>query len=150
MFPGAEFETKGEIVHLTEPANILEIIFQYMHPMKQPRLQERDTTTVIAVAEAVQKYQIFAAMQLCEYRLKSEELIYSQHYSELIIAPRELVEQDAQAVLVHVLKHYESYDASLINSAAVASSRLPQSLIIRRLIVTNVDGRFISAWVSPQ
>lgn len=69
-FPGPEFSTKGEIVRLEEPASILEILFQFMYPRKQPGLDGLGPEVLLEVAEAVQKYRVFSAMYVCGSRLR--------------------------------------------------------------------------------
>ncbi|KAF8903910.1 hypothetical protein CPB84DRAFT_1823745 [Gymnopilus junonius] len=62
-FPGPEFSTGGERLRLTEPASILEVVFQFVYPRRHPTLNELDFESVAAVAEAVEKYKIFSAMK---------------------------------------------------------------------------------------
>jgi hypothetical protein len=68
-FPGSEFKTHGERVYLTEPAPILEILFQFLYPKKHPDLKDLKFNILAQVAEAVEKYEVFSAMTLCEIRL---------------------------------------------------------------------------------
>jgi hypothetical protein len=70
-FPGPEFSVgPGETVDLTEPSEILEIVFGLMYPQKQPDIEEMPFMVVIQVAEAIEKYQVFSAMKAYEFRLK--------------------------------------------------------------------------------
>jgi len=69
-FPGSEFETHRERVYLTEPAPILEIFFQFLYPKKHPDLKDLKFNILAQVAEAVEKYEVFSAMTLCERRLR--------------------------------------------------------------------------------
>jgi hypothetical protein len=68
-FPSAEFETHGEIVPLTEPSNTLEVMFQFVYPKRHPKLDQQDFSSVLAIAEAVEKYEVFSAMNTCETRI---------------------------------------------------------------------------------
>jgi len=68
-FPGAEFETQGELVRLTEPSSVLEVMFQFVYPRRHPRLDKQDFDSVLAIAEAVEKYEVFSAMNTCETRM---------------------------------------------------------------------------------
>jgi len=54
---------------VTEPSSILEIVFQFMYPRRQPRIKVLDFQTILAVADAVEKYKVFAATNLCEEAL---------------------------------------------------------------------------------
>ena len=68
-FPGAEFETQGELVRLTEPSSVLEVMFQFVYPRRHPRLDKQNFDSVLAIAEAVEKYEVFSAMNTCETRM---------------------------------------------------------------------------------
>jgi hypothetical protein len=71
--PGFDRDIDGphrvEKVVYNEPSNVLEILFQFIYPRKQPSLEDTDFETLMAVAEAVEKYQMCSAMNLCELRL---------------------------------------------------------------------------------
>jgi hypothetical protein len=54
---------------VTEPSSILEIVFQFMYPRRQPNIKDLGFQTILAVADAVEKYKVFAAMNLCEEAL---------------------------------------------------------------------------------
>jgi len=69
-FPGAEFETRGEVTHLTETSKVLEILFQFVYPRIHPDLREIDFDTVSGVAEASEKYEVYAAMNICQLRMR--------------------------------------------------------------------------------
>ena len=69
-FPGAEFDTQNEIVHLTEPSSVLEVVFQFMYPRRHPDLEDANFETIAAIAEAVEKYEVFSAMNTCITRIK--------------------------------------------------------------------------------
>ena len=69
-FPAPEFETNGETTHLTEPANILRILFQFVYPRRQPDLERLDFEVVAAVSEAAEKYEVFSAMPICNVRMR--------------------------------------------------------------------------------
>lgn len=62
--------SSDDVVKLTEPAEILEILFQFVYPTRQPVLSALGAETLLALAEAVQKYQVFSAMNGCESQLK--------------------------------------------------------------------------------
>lgn len=55
----------NEIVPLSESAEVLDLLFQYIYPQRPPDLKAVDFKTLAAVAEAVEKYQVFAAMEIC-------------------------------------------------------------------------------------
>ena len=73
-FPGIHDFHNGskearKILCLDEPSSILEIVFQFVYPRRQPSLKllkSLDFQTILAVADAVEKNKFFAAMVLCE------------------------------------------------------------------------------------
>ena len=69
-FPGAEFETRGEITNLTETSAVLAILFSFVYPKRHPDLRRVSFDTVAAVAEAAEKYEVFSAMNICQLRMR--------------------------------------------------------------------------------
>jgi hypothetical protein len=69
-FPAPEFDTNGETTHLTEPANVLRILFQFVYPRRQPDLEQMDFEIVAAVSEAAEKYELFSAIPICNVRMR--------------------------------------------------------------------------------
>ncbi|KAJ7842034.1 hypothetical protein B0H14DRAFT_2781855, partial [Mycena olivaceomarginata] len=61
-FPPSEIPTQDEVVDLTENSETLELLFQFTYPQRHPTL---DTTP------CAEKYQVFAAMNICHIRLKA-------------------------------------------------------------------------------
>jgi len=69
-FPGAEFDTHGEVVHLTEKANVLELLFQFVYPKRHPDVEELDFKLLAELAEAAEKYEVFFAMEICRIQMR--------------------------------------------------------------------------------
>ena len=67
---GPPSNEKQEMMALDEPSNILEILFQFIYPRRHPSLEDTDFETLAAVAEAVEKYQVFSAMNFCALHLE--------------------------------------------------------------------------------
>jgi hypothetical protein len=67
---GPPSNEKQEMMVFDEPSNVLEILFQFIYPRRHPSLEDTDFETLAAVAEAVEKYQVFSAMNLCVLRLE--------------------------------------------------------------------------------
>jgi hypothetical protein len=71
---GANGATAGlvvdEPVRLSEPASVLEVLFAFMYPQNHPDLEDVPFEELAAVAEAVEKYQIFPAMNTCKVRMR--------------------------------------------------------------------------------
>ncbi|GLB39475.1 putative chitin synthase III catalytic subunit [Lyophyllum shimeji] len=70
-FPPAGFDASGEIVPLTESAATLELLFQYVYPRRHPYLEDTPFEVLSPLAEAAEKYQVFAAMNICRIRMSN-------------------------------------------------------------------------------
>ena len=57
---------------------MLELVFQYMYPMRQPDLKKVDFVTLVFLSETVEKYQVFSAMEICKLRMECV-LVYELH-----------------------------------------------------------------------
>ena len=68
-FPGPEFDTQGEVIQLSEPADVLALLFHFVVPERQPNLRGTKFPLLESLAEAANKYQVFSAMNICEARL---------------------------------------------------------------------------------
>jgi len=58
---------------LPERACVLEIVFEYLYPKRYypgPDLEDVEIVEFLAIADAAEKYQVFAAAPLCSVRLK--------------------------------------------------------------------------------
>ncbi|KAF7978046.1 hypothetical protein HWV62_1667 [Athelia sp. TMB] len=66
--PGTD--SSNEIVSLTENAETLELLFQYMYPRRQPNLSVLRFKLLAELAEAAEKYQVFAAMASCNVSMR--------------------------------------------------------------------------------
>ncbi|KAJ3787752.1 hypothetical protein GGU11DRAFT_266514 [Lentinula aff. detonsa] len=74
-FPPAETPSNlKDVVHLTETANILEMLFSCIYPRPFPSLEELDFDTFMLLVEAAEKYQFFG--MICACRLHMKEILY--------------------------------------------------------------------------
>jgi len=106
-FPGPAVAGLGciiqqDIARLTESEKSLQIVFQFVYPKRHPDLAGIDFDTLSGVAEAVEKYEVFAAMVICEIRLK------------------EFITKHPLEILLHAMKHGRT---DLVNEAALHLSR---------------------------
>lgn len=69
-FPGSEFDTRGEITHLTETSVVLHLLFQFVYPRREPSIEDIDFETLYALAEAAEKYEAFHAMTMCKIQMR--------------------------------------------------------------------------------
>lgn len=63
---GTSSSASDEIVHLTETAEVLELLFQFIYPQRQPNLKLIEFAVLSDLAEAAEKYQVFSAMETCK------------------------------------------------------------------------------------
>jgi len=94
-----------EITRLSEPVNVLEIVFQFLYPQKHPDLNAvSEFENVAAIANAVAKYEIYGAMNACEIRLRA------------------FLPSHATEIFAYALK-YQNQD--LVNETALIFARFP-------------------------
>ena len=65
LSPPPDMSSHDEIVSLTENGDTLDRLFQFIYPQRQPDLAEIDFKQLAELAEAAEKYQVFAAMTVC-------------------------------------------------------------------------------------
>ena len=63
-------EEAVQILLLEESSEVLEVVFEFLHPKRYPDLENKNFTSLISIADAVEKYEVFAAMNICTFRLK--------------------------------------------------------------------------------
>lgn len=64
--PEGTSPSPDDIVHLPEGAIVLDLLFQFMYPQRQPDLKRVEFEILQQLAEAAEKYQVFAAMATCK------------------------------------------------------------------------------------
>ncbi|KAH9922172.1 uncharacterized protein B0H18DRAFT_1121000 [Fomitopsis serialis] len=71
IFPGTDVPVNNEVVPLSEKASTLELLFQYMYRQRQPDLNKIDADELAMLAEAAEKYSVYAAMEVCKLCMQS-------------------------------------------------------------------------------
>jgi len=69
VFPGEGLTTE-EVVDIPESSAVLELLFQYMYRQPQPDLSLIPFETLAALAEAVEKYRVYPAIEVCKMFMK--------------------------------------------------------------------------------
>jgi hypothetical protein len=69
-FPSLPPDEPTPTICLPEPSNVLEVMFEFLFPKRYPTLQDKNFTLLISIARAVEKYQVYAAINPCCVRLK--------------------------------------------------------------------------------
>jgi hypothetical protein len=49
---------------------VLELLFQFIYPSRHPGLSDLKFCTLAMITEAAEKYEVFAAMNICEVRMR--------------------------------------------------------------------------------
>ncbi|KAG6877958.1 hypothetical protein C0993_001576 [Termitomyces sp. T159_Od127] len=137
-FPPADFASANEHIDLTEDSLTLELMFHFIYPRSQPRLEKTTFEALARLAEAVEKYQVYPAMQLCNIYMEKalpghalDVLKYSlRHgYPELVnrAAPYvTLANLSAEwnsvppDLLYAWLRYYDSWNASIREASLTA------------------------------
>ncbi|KIM44434.1 hypothetical protein M413DRAFT_442416 [Hebeloma cylindrosporum] len=120
---------ESQIVRLDELSLILEIVFQFLYPRRQPSLKGLDFQTISAVADAVEKYRVFSAMNLCEEALTG------------------YLEDQSMSIFLHALRYRR---VNLANQSAVYLSRKPLLSVLDSIppAITIPWLRYLEAWKS--
>lgn len=69
----------NELVTLPETAKVLELLFQYCYPMRGPSLKTLPFQLLSELAESVEKYQVYKALEPCKERMELVELFFWIH-----------------------------------------------------------------------
>lgn len=59
-----------EIIDFEETSQVLELLLQFMTLQRQPDLTELNIALLAPLAEAVEKYEVFSAMTVCNRSMK--------------------------------------------------------------------------------
>ncbi|KAF8328977.1 hypothetical protein F5887DRAFT_131777 [Amanita rubescens] len=72
-FPAAEFESKkDEVVPMPEHSEVLDLLFTFMYPERQPNLKKISFRVLADLAEAAEKYEVFSAIATCNTHMVAE------------------------------------------------------------------------------
>jgi hypothetical protein len=55
---------------LSETSATLELLFEFVYPQRLPPLAGEKFSTLIMLAEAAEKYEVFSAMMVCELHMR--------------------------------------------------------------------------------
>ncbi|KIM42577.1 hypothetical protein M413DRAFT_10123 [Hebeloma cylindrosporum] len=122
----------AETVPLSEKSDVLEVLFQFIHPpqeggnYRQPCVTEMEPNLFFRVAEAAEKYAVFAAMNVC------------------LTWMHQVVEKYPFRVLNHSGKHDYT---KLADEAAEASVSVPSALANAGRYITHPGT--LARWVRP-
>ncbi|KAF8635115.1 hypothetical protein AX15_000552 [Amanita polypyramis BW_CC] len=82
-FPGAEFESNNdEIVPVPERSEVLDLLFRFMYPERQPNLRKVTFRVLADLADTAEKYEVYSAMATCHTHMTAE---IEKHPLEVLI-----------------------------------------------------------------
>src|SRR6266498_3177814 len=64
-FPLGDSTVATEVVQLEENADVLCIMLSFLHNTRMLELKDLEISTIAPLSEAVEKYMIYSAMQIC-------------------------------------------------------------------------------------
>lgn len=67
--PPSGTSSSDSTVPLSERAEVLELLFQYVYPQRTPTITMIPFKVFADLAEAAEKYQVFGAMEICMLRM---------------------------------------------------------------------------------
>jgi hypothetical protein len=62
--------SEDDVVHLSENADVLDLLFQYMYRQPQPDLRNVEFEVFAGLAEAAEKYAVHSALTLCRLKMR--------------------------------------------------------------------------------
>ena len=65
-----KYQLDNNVIALPERSDTLQIVFSFIYPNRHPNLRGLDCERLLEIQDAVEKYQVFPAMHVCEMRLK--------------------------------------------------------------------------------
>lgn len=82
-FPGVEAPAahgRGAVIRLSESADVVDLLLRFMHGGRQPALSALAVDTLAALAAAVERYQVYSAVELCKAHMRCVLLLYTRCY----------------------------------------------------------------------
>jgi hypothetical protein len=68
-FPACDTEDSS-VISLTESSDVVSLLLQYMHQQRQPDSSKFEFDILSRLADAVEKYKVFSAMEVCNIHMK--------------------------------------------------------------------------------
>ena len=69
-FPGMDVRAGHATIRLEETAEVVDILLRFMHGGRQPALSALAVETLAALAAAVERYQVYSAVELCKAHMR--------------------------------------------------------------------------------
>jgi hypothetical protein len=68
--PASTVSAPDDVVSLTESSSVLEVLLKFIYPGPQPDLSKVEFRVLAGVAEAVQKYEVWPAMEVTTMHMR--------------------------------------------------------------------------------
>jgi hypothetical protein len=94
----------GELVELTEPSEVVDLLLQLMSLREPPNLKSLDFETLAMLAEAVEKYDVFHSKSTCRMYMQYVNLCFCEKNGTLKYC-RASIPDHAAEVLKYAVKH---------------------------------------------
>jgi hypothetical protein len=136
-----------ETVPLPETSDVLEILFQFIHPpseaagYRQPSVMQMEPNLFFKVAEAAEKYAVFGAMNLCVTWMQYA-IVSPLSFFQYLMTTSHIVEDHPLRILNHSGKHGYT---ELSDKAAEISVRCSLADAGRQITHPGLLGK----WVGP-
>lgn len=77
-FPPSSLDlpSSHELIPLSETSSTLDLLFQHIYPRSYPCLDEVEFEELGRLAEAAEKYQVYAAMEVCRIHMRCVRITY--------------------------------------------------------------------------
>ncbi|KAJ2936598.1 hypothetical protein H1R20_g493, partial [Candolleomyces eurysporus] len=75
----------SEPVPLPENSSVLDLLFPFIYPIDRPNVEDMDFKTVIELAEAAEKYQVYSAAHVCRLCLRYSGDFIKNHPVEVAL-----------------------------------------------------------------
>jgi len=69
--------SETERLDMQEDSEVIELLLQYMYLQRQPDLKRVPWKTMKGLAEAVEKYQVYSAMGVCNIQMRYGHSLWS-------------------------------------------------------------------------
>ncbi|KAJ3520955.1 hypothetical protein NMY22_g12516 [Coprinellus aureogranulatus] len=122
-FPAVDAKITGESepVPLTEPSSVLDLLFAFVYPAQLPLIEDMDFGTIMGLAEAAEKYQVYSAIYACRMCLRHRGDLLRDHPIEIALLA---AKHDYEDILKLTSEHAVKVPLSQILPV------LPQRLVI--------------------
>ncbi|KAH8829766.1 hypothetical protein DL96DRAFT_1590326 [Flagelloscypha sp. PMI_526] len=122
----------NEVIQLSEKSETLELLLNFVYPSKHSHLHDITFETLEGLAEAAEKYQVFFAMNLCNYKMND---FASKH-------PAQVLAYACKHDYPHIVEVCSEY--ALKRSLSDIVIELPSYLVLPWVVYRE---QYVRAWV---